>query len=140
MELLVVLLLLGLLAGVGFPQLQKTFASYEYAEEKRQVLANLTGLTEQSIKNFVDFDLLGQPVDTKTLAGDWGEYWQIYIEKPIHFYKSGSCSGGELWIIDKTNKSGILYELLPPFCIQLSVIRKGGLDELGINDKFEFEK
>jgi general secretion pathway protein G len=121
LEMLVVLVIVGLLAGVALPQLQKLAASVEISNQRTNIKAAIEGLGYQAYVNRKAFAL----ADLATLSAADGAAlgqllqippgWQLSIPQPIPYANNGVCGGGKLSIIDP-NQVRESFVLKPPQC------------------------
>lgn len=120
LEILVVLTIVGLLAGVALPQLQRMAASVELSNQRTNIKLAIEGLGYQAY-------LTGRPLvltDKAHPAADSARLdqplqipsgWQIRILQPIRYAINGVCSGGELSLIDPEHMRET-FLLKPPQC------------------------
>lgn len=117
LEMLVVLLIAGLLAGIALPGLHRAAASLEYANQRKDLLEQIRGLGYRAFAS-------GEPIvidnpQNKPLAASFPlgipEGWKIEVPKPIYYGFNGVCSGGEIQVIapDQTRTK---LQLAPPLC------------------------
>lgn len=120
-EILVVMLVMALLAGLVAPNVYRSIHSYELHTQRQAILAQLG---EMSYRAY----LAGQPIALETSSPESvsrGENqfqpelppdWIIETKTPIHFSFTGVClSGGEIALIDPDGTRQI-YTLAPPRC------------------------
>ncbi len=120
-ELLVVLLIMGLLASVTVPNLQRVYSSVQHDAERESALGAITGLAYRAYVTGVPITLprgrgplkisaatvsdatsgvpanapvVVQPEDSVFPSG-----WQIDLADPIAFNFLGICSGGKLKLV-----------------------------------------
>ena len=118
-ELLVVMLIVGLLAAVAIPNLQRLYNSVERDGQREAALSAITGLSYRAYvtgkaitlaKGRSDYKTLNQgnnqtnqqadkqqPVEENDSAFPPG--WQVDLPEPIAFTFLGMCSGGKLKLI-----------------------------------------
>jgi general secretion pathway protein G len=134
LELLAVLLILSLLAGMVAPRLSKMYESVQIAFERDEVLAQLNGLNYLAFQQSQDFVLTRFPVEkgandnlesaeklekeaiTNELPLELPEGWQIRADTPIFFRANGACSGGMVYL--QFQERSFRVQLKPPFCDQ----------------------
>ncbi len=129
LELLVVMLIFSLLAGVTIPRLTTMYDSVQTAFERDEVFARLGELGYLSFRQSRDFTLTDYPPiyenDPYTLEEikpvpklptNWKlpKDWQIRVDAPILFRANGACNGGILQLQYQQQK--IKIQLKPPFC------------------------
>lgn len=106
LEILVVLTIVSLLAGVALPQLQRMVASVELDNQRMDIKLAIEGLGYQAYVNgkpmalsgiaavsAVESTRLDQPLQLP--AG-----WQIQVLQPVRYAINGICSGGKIVLID----------------------------------------
>lgn len=119
LEILVVLTIVGLLAGVALPQLQRMAASVELSNQRTNIKLAIEGLGYQAY-------LTGKPISLadKAPAPDSTRLdqplqipsgWQIQILQPIRYAINGVCSGGKISLIDPEHMRET-FLLRPPQC------------------------
>ncbi|MDM8566176.1 prepilin-type N-terminal cleavage/methylation domain-containing protein [Candidatus Halobeggiatoa sp. HSG11] len=132
LELLVVLLVFSLLAGITVPRLVTMYDSVQVAFERDEVLSHLGELGYLAFRQSHDFTLTDypppvvsdeklektaetqkkEPVKPSILALPEG--WKIRVETPILFRANGVCNGGTLQLQYQQQKFKI--QLKSPFC------------------------
>lgn len=135
LELLVVMLLLGLLAGIAMPRLTQIYDSLTGAATLDDILSRINALGYQALREGRAFELGEYPPPVRaTLADEEGEpaeadapepsgappplelppRWRLRADPPIRYHANGVCDGGtlELSLEDKVYQ----IELSPPFC------------------------
>jgi prepilin-type N-terminal cleavage/methylation domain-containing protein len=110
-ELLVVMMIIGLLAGVALPNLQRLYSSVERDAQREAALGSITGLayrayvTGQPItlaKGRSDAKILNQTDAGTPQAEDESVFpagWEIDLPAPIAFNFLGMCSGGTFKLV-----------------------------------------
>lgn len=119
-EILVVLVVIGLLATVALPGLQRMAQSMEFSSQREFLLTEIAGLGYRAY-------VTGQPIilDAKDFMASpqkeplppfhLPEGWQLDIPQPIIYTFNGICSGGELILISPDGRRETL-RLEPPRC------------------------
>jgi prepilin-type N-terminal cleavage/methylation domain-containing protein len=118
-EMLVVMLLLGLMASVALPNLEKMVQSIALANNKQKIL---TALLELPIRAHY----MGKPIYLNennfiALAADEEKIldvpdgWQVKITPPVTYDFNGFCTGGRVTLLGPDDISEI-YIITPPFC------------------------
>lgn len=115
-EILVVMVIIGLLAGVALPRLFLMSQRYELAAQRQNLLTEIGTLGYRSYN-------IGQPAELTTLTNpDTSNAsirlpagWQLEVPIPIRYGFNGLCSGGKLTL---TNPEGVreAFQLTPPLC------------------------
>ncbi len=113
LEILVVLVIVGLLAGVALPQLQKMAVSVETSNQRTNIKAAIEGLGYQAYVNGKP-GILANGSDSAALL-TIPEGWRVNIPQPIRYAINGVCSGGKLSITDPANMRES-FILKPPQC------------------------
>lgn len=118
-ELLVVIALMGLLAAMVAPNLQRLTGSVEYATRHDALIADIAALPYRAFANGHGIALGNDQFGT--LFGDGNpilavpEGWQVSVREPIQYTFNGFCSGGTIKI---TDPNGVVEHLFlePPAC------------------------
>ncbi len=120
LELLIVLLVIGLVAGLVMPRLSNIYDGMVTMYEKDDVMAQLNGLHFKVFQYGQVFDLISYPLPQnapKLLELPQG--WTLKTETPIRFRSNGSCSGGHLTLLH--GEDNFILKLEPPFCRAISL-------------------
>ncbi len=125
LEILVVLVIVGLLAGMVLPQLQKMASSIELSNQRADIKLAIEGLgyraystgkplslTSSITTSAVSEKLVSKPVYPLQLPPGW----QILAEQPITYSINGVCGGGTISIVDPDNRREE-FRLNPPKCL-----------------------
>ena len=119
LEILVVLAIVGLLAGVALPQLQNMAASVEISNQRTAIKSAIEGLGYQAYVAGKPIVLSEAALATKGAISDKPleipTGWQLRISQPILYAINGVCSGGKLSIVDP-RRIGETFLLKPPQC------------------------
>lgn len=99
-EILVVLVIIGLLAGVALPRLYAISVRYEIAAQRSSLLTDIGNLGYRAYTSGQAAELTslgttavkGAPV--KLPSG-----WKIEAPQPIHYSFNGICSGGKITLV-----------------------------------------
>lgn len=116
LELLVVLALISLLAGMVVPNLQRTIESIERSTQREQIISDIGQLSYRAFTAGMKFELNEEKLGVQLPDGSpmllLPEGWTINISKPIGFNFNGFCTGGEIQIIgpDKTSEQVTLLK------------------------------
>lgn len=113
-EILVVLAVMGLLASIAVPAMQRMAERYEISTQRSQLLAEINGMSYRAYANgkrvvVSDQDSKG----SQALITPPG--WRIQTDKPIIYNFNGLCDGGKLVLIAPDNREETL-RLEPPRC------------------------
>jgi len=119
LELLVVLLLLGLVAGLAAPKIMSLYDSVQRALDQDQVLQGLGGLGYQVYQRAKPAILRAYPPPSEQPADEQPPLvlpvgWTLAVEAPIHFFANGACSGGVAHLSSPGKAFTVL--LSPPTC------------------------
>jgi len=119
LELLVVMAVIGLLAAVVAPNLQRLVGGFDRATRRDGLVADITALSYRAYSIGQSFELVdgayaqllrdGNPI----LALPQG--WRIDVGTPIRFDFSGRCSGGQIVIFAPDGAREVLV-LVAPDC------------------------
>lgn len=115
LEMLIVLVLLGLLAGLALPRMQRLYESGQIAYEKEDILRQITSLGYVAFDEGRALTLSRYPSGQQDdMPLELPEGWSIHAEPPIHYRPNGVCSGGGLTLVYANR----VYEfrLAPPLC------------------------
>lgn len=115
-EILVVLVIIGLLAGVAMPRLYLMSQRHEMAAQRAGLLTDIGNLGYRAYNS-------GQPVELTSLAAPADKNspinippgWRIEARQPIRYNYNGICSGGRVVLIGPDEVREEL-QLLPPLC------------------------
>lgn len=120
LELLVILLIMGLLAGVTFPQIGKIQQSNIFNIEKKQLISVFESLPYFASLNALELEISTIPTGNKVLD-DYLKIptgWSIKVEQKIIVKANGFCAGGK-FVAFKESRN-VRMDLLSPMCkIQL---------------------
>lgn len=119
-EILVVLVIIGLLAGVALPRLYGMAQRFEVASQRDNLLLAIGNLGYRAYQSGQPLQL-GDPVLTVSSSSaaepnlSLPSGWQIEVPKPIRYSFTGVCDGGQLTLLapDGTTET---FVLTPPLC------------------------
>ncbi len=137
LEMLMVLVLFSMIAGIAVPRLTTVYSSMKWSMEKDDVLKRISGLGRAARNAGRGFALSRYPVETegnrstsrttganddlslqktgkaRKIPLDLPEGWRLKAEPPIYYTGEGVCLGGKLTIMyDRIRIEAILR---PPF-------------------------
>lgn len=123
-EILVVMVIIGFLAGVALPRMYAIAQRYDIAAQRSSLLSEISTLGYRAYNS-------GQPVELVSLAGPGASDapihlppgWRIEAKQPIRYSFNGLCSGGKLALIAPDGWREEI-ELVPPLCKPMT--GKGG--------------
>lgn len=114
-EILVVLVILGFVAGLALPGLQKMMQSARLASERTFILGELGNLGYRAY-------ITGRPIilgESRQEGGappfDLPEGWRLILLKPISYRFNGLCSGGSVTLVSPDDRQETL-SLSAPRC------------------------
>lgn len=115
-EILVVLVIIGLLAGVALPRLYVISQRYEVAAQRENLLTEIGNLGYRAYNS-------GQPIELASLAASASssapikipQGWRIETPQPIRYSFNGICSGGKIILLGPDAFREEL-QLTPPLC------------------------
>ena len=117
-EILVVLVIVGLLAGIALPRLAALYASVENSSRRSAIHDQIEGLgylayaSGKSIVLESSSESGGQTTDYP-LQLPIG--WRVELPKPVHYSAQGFCGGGRL-VINDPDGGRAAFRLAPPLC------------------------
>ncbi len=119
-EILVVMAVIGLLAGVALPRMYELSRRFETASQKDKLLLDISNLGYRAYQNGQALALgATAAAGTTERPGETAltlpPGWKIEIPKPIHYSFNGICSGG-LVVLHGPESSSETYKLTSPLC------------------------
>jgi general secretion pathway protein G len=121
-EILVVIVIIGLLAGVAVPRLYVMSQRYEMAAQRQNLLIEIGNLGYRAYTS-------GQATKLTSLAAPVAPDapvtmppgWKLEVQQPIHYSFNGICSGGKMALL---NPDGLResFLLAPPLCKPAAVM------------------
>jgi len=123
LELLVVMLLIGLIAGLVLPNLSKLYERGVLAYERNNLLRSLSAISYQVYRHRQAIRL-GLPaatedVNAKPPTVELPDGWKISAAEPIVYRDNGVCLGGDLTLTKNSLVQHI--RLIPPYCQAIPV-------------------
>lgn len=117
LELLLVLLLISLIAGVAYPALQKLYASVTRAVAADQILEAISSLGYKAYREGREIALSREPTadELAALQVELPEDWYLAFDEPLRFTRNGICHGSVLELRD--GQAVRRYRLEPPHCL-----------------------
>lgn len=120
-EILVVMVIIGLLAGVALPRMYVMSQRYEIASQRQNLLTEIGNLGYSAYSS-------GQAAELTSLAALAAPHaplnipagWKLEVPRPIQYSFNGTCSGGNITLLgpDGTRET---FQLTPPLCQPTSV-------------------
>ncbi|WP_460534377.1 pilus assembly FimT family protein [Chitinimonas naiadis] len=121
LELLIVMLVLALLAGMALPRFGRLLDSITHAQERQSVVGMLEGLTMQANLQGRTFELQADAPSHEIARLPFlhlPDGWKIKVARPIQFHFSGYCTGGEVELFDPAGESEHLQMNAPRCSIE----------------------
>lgn len=113
-EILVVLVIVGLLAGVALPRLYVISQRHEIAAQRQNLLTEISSLGYRAYNSGRPLELASPSLDsTSPIIIPPG--WRIETRHPILYSFNGICSGGKITLFGP-DKSQEELQLIPPLC------------------------
>lgn len=115
-EILVVLVIIGLLAGVALPRLYVISQRHEIAAQREKLLTEIGNLGYRAYNS-------GHPIELASLAAsapssapiNIPQGWRVETRQPIRYSFNGICSGGKITLFGPDEFREEL-QLNPPLC------------------------
>lgn len=121
-EILVVVVIIGLLAGVALPRLYDLARRFEAAAQKDNLLTSISNLGYRAYQTGRALQLgakpggpASEPAVAAASALNIPPGWQIEAPHPINYSFNGICSGGRLTLLGPDGYSE-QFVLAPPLC------------------------
>lgn len=130
LEVMIVLAILGFIAGLAVPRLEKVYTSIQLSMQRSEVLRYIAELGYLAWSNQQPVLLTRYPFET-TGRGDASpleqqqnivyahpplpDDWRIVAKTPIRYTSNGVCSGGTITLF--IGELARIYNLRPPFCV-----------------------
>lgn len=124
-EILVVMVIIGLLAGVALPRLYDLARRFEISAQRDKLLIDIGNLGYRAYQTGQAMQL-GAPDAAQTPGGaiiaplTIPPGWKMELSQPIHYSFNGVCSGGQLILHDPDNRTESLT-LSAPLCLPTSL-------------------
>lgn len=116
LELMVVLVLMGLLAGVVLPRMSKVYDRVQAAFELEDVRLSLARIPLLTFAANTRYELTTLPSnDTQSIEITLPQGWAVSADNPIIYQPNGICLGGNLTATYKDVKHK--FALSPPNCV-----------------------
>lgn len=117
-EILVVLVIVGLLAGIALPRLAATYASVENSSRRSAIHDQIEGLgylAYASGKSIVLESSSESGGQTKDYPLQLPIGWRVELPKPVRYSSQGFCGGGRL-VINDPDGGRASFRLASPLC------------------------
>ena len=135
LELIVVVALLGLLATLALPNLQRIYASAQRSTERDLILKQLGALPRLALLQRRDYvvhstDATAEsssegPSHAEPYPLDMPEGWRLVFDRPLVVRASGVCLGAEL-TLSHPDAAAVRVHLQSPYCAVDDVRRLAG--------------
>jgi len=115
-EILVVMVIIGLLAGVALPRLFAISQRYEIAAQRKSLLTEIGNLGYRAYSSGRSLELTSTGTSTANASPIVVPHrWRLEVPQPIHYSFNGICGGG---VVILTGPDGTQEEihLAPPLC------------------------
>ena len=108
LELLVVLVLVGMIAGMVGPRFIDLAERLRHRNEWQTLQQRINGLP-------MELQLTGRPMALQALPLTLPAGWQLKTERPVRYLPNGVCLGGQLQLLqgDEVKRR---IALTPPYC------------------------
>lgn len=119
-EILVVLVIAGLLAGVAIPRFYAMAQNFEIASQRSSLITEIGNLGYRAYTSGRAIELSSQaaPVAKNLVDGTAISFppgWRMEVPQPIHYNFNGICSGGKITLLGP-NEFREDLQLEPPLC------------------------
>ncbi len=115
-EILVVLVIIGLLAGVALPRFYAMARRFEIAAQRSSLLTEIGNLGYRAYNSGQPAELTSLPsAATKKNPVTLPPGWRIETQQPIRYSFNGICSGGKITLLGPDASREVL-QLQPPLC------------------------
>lgn len=113
-EILVIISIMGGIAGLAAPRLSVVYERVKASSEKSEVLRQISELGYKAFEGARGFELVRFPQneDEADLPLDLPGGWEIVTDQPVRYTASGICLGGTLYI--RNNANSMRVRLEPP--------------------------
>ncbi len=136
LEIIIVLVILGFMAGLAAPRLEKVYSSVQQSLQRSEVLLSIANLGYQAWlhqKTIVlsqyppvspdkrkSFDANIQQDDITSVL-QLPKQWHVVADTPIRYKYNGLCYGGTLTVYFRELANR--YILQPPYCVPKQIVR-----------------
>jgi len=121
-EMLVVLVVIALAAGVAFPRAASLYRSLVMAFERDAIVEQLSAVGFNALIQHREYRLVelpSQAADAPPVVLPEG--WSLLAETPIRYYRNGVCTGGQLTL--SYGEVAARLALDPPYCAPKIVVK-----------------
>ncbi len=115
LELLVVLAIMALVAGMVMPDSGKVFARFQARLQRDNVLEQIADLGIEARRRASGFTIDNYPPKDKDIPLQLPDGWSLQTTAPIHYRANGFCDGGTIVL---STAPGIQFtiKLQKPYC------------------------
>ncbi len=115
LEILVVIAMIGLMAGIALPRLTSIHTSVQWASERDDVMRRIAGLGFSAFREGRDFELKRYPSEaSEKIPLELPLGWTAEADPPIQYKANGVCLGGKLHL--KYGERSIVVHMRAPKC------------------------
>lgn len=114
-EILVVLVVIALLAGMTLPRLYSMSRRYEIAAQREAILSEIANLNYRAYSTGQAIELPARNDNTDAYPFPIPQGWRLEIPQAIRYNFNGICNGGRIILVDPDNQREDL-QLVPPLC------------------------
>jgi len=115
LELLIILMITGLLAGIAVPRLYTLFESGSVATERDDILHQIGALGHRAWSEQKTLVLdAGESANTETGLLTMPSDWSLVVEEPVQYLANGVCLGGTVGLHYKDRFYTVALD--PPLC------------------------
>ncbi len=114
LEIVVVLAILSLVAGMVMPHTAKVVQRFQAAAERDEIFKQLSDLGVQARRNARGFELYHYSAADSSLPLQLPEGWVLQAEAPVRYRANGFCEGGTVKL--QRNDTIFMLNLKPPYC------------------------
>jgi len=117
-EILFVLVIVGMLAGIALPRLASLYSSVENASQRRAIQDQIEGLGYLAYASGKPILLTSSGASAKETIGYPLQLpigWTVDVPQPLRYSSQGFCAGGALTIVDPGGGTEA-YRLQMPLC------------------------
>lgn len=115
LEMLVVLAIAGMLAGVTLPNLAKMAERAHLSTQRQSILSGIENLGYRAYSNGKPYSLTALDSTSDTPPFVIPEGWRLKAERPITFAVNGVCSGGVI-VLSGPDQASEQLLLKAPLC------------------------
>ena len=122
LELTIVLALLGLVAALALPNLERLYGAFTRQVERDRIVDEFRGLSHRAVAARRAYAIFDPNATDATRYADYAPYaidlppgWTLTVKRPVRVRANGFCLGGEV-ALAHTDGETIDLVLTPPFC------------------------